>query len=96
MNSKERVFTALNRNEPDRVPTFEWDIDQSVVQALCPGGNSFDFVDTMSMDAVVVSPNYILEKIGENLYLVSNVQIYPEDRGISDSIKLAWKFVEQL
>ena len=35
-------------------------------------------------------------KIGENLYLVSNMQIYPEDRGVNDSIKLAKRFVDGL
>ena len=68
MNSKERVLTALKRLEPDRLPTFEWDIDKSVIHALCPGGSSFDFVKSMGLDAVVVSPNYQLAKIGKNLY----------------------------
>ncbi len=68
MNSKERVLTALKRREPDRLPTFEWDIDKSVIHALCPGGSSFDFVKSMGLDAVVVSPNYQLAKIGKNLY----------------------------
>lgn len=35
-------------------------------------------------------------KIGEKLFLVSNMQIYPEDRGVNDSIKLARGFVEGL
>jgi len=35
-------------------------------------------------------------KINEKLYYVTNAQIYPEDRGVSDSIKLAWNFVNQL
>ncbi len=35
-------------------------------------------------------------KIGEDLYLISNMQIYPEDRGVNDSIKLAKRFVESL
>ena len=35
-------------------------------------------------------------KIGKKLYLVSNAQIYPEDRGVSDSIRLAKNFVETL
>jgi len=34
-------------------------------------------------------------KINEKLYLVSNMQIYPEDRGINDTIKLICKFIEQ-
>ena len=35
-------------------------------------------------------------KISERLYLVSNAQIFPEDRGVNNSIKLAWQFSEQL
>lgn len=35
-------------------------------------------------------------KVGDKLYYVSNAQLYPEDRGVNDSIKLACKFVEQL
>lgn len=68
MTAKERVITALKRCEPDRVPTFEWSIDQNVIQALCPGASYFDFVDKMDLDACVVSPNYQLEKLGEGLY----------------------------
>lgn len=68
MTSLERVITSLKRSEPDRVPTFEWDIDKGVIQALCPGASHFEFVDNMDLDAVVVSPNYQMEKIGENLY----------------------------
>ena len=68
MNSKDRVITALGRYEPDRVPTFEWEIDENVIQALCPGSGYFDFIEKMDLDAVVVSPNYEIEEIGENLY----------------------------
>ncbi len=68
MTAKERVITALKRREPDRVPTFEWSIDQNVIEALCPGASYFDFLEKMDHDAVVVSPNYQLEKIGEGLY----------------------------
>ena len=68
MNSRDRVITTLRRQEPDRVPTFEWDIDQNVIQALCPGSSYFDFIEKMDLDAVVVSPDYQREKIGENLY----------------------------
>ena len=35
-------------------------------------------------------------QVGEKLFLVSNMQIYPEDRGVNDSIKLARRFVESL
>lgn len=35
-------------------------------------------------------------QVGDKLYLVSNMQIYPEDRGVNDSIKLVKKFVGSL
>ena len=35
-------------------------------------------------------------RIKDGLYLVSNVQIYPEDRGVNNSIELAQRFVKTL
>lgn len=56
MNSYERVMTALNREEPDRVPTFEWLIDQAVIAGMC-GSNCplEDFVEKMDIDGIVVT-----------------------------------------
>jgi xylulokinase len=34
MTGKQRVLCALRREEPDRVPTFEWIVDRSVCRAL--------------------------------------------------------------
>ncbi|MCP4290052.1 MAG: hypothetical protein GY792_37515, partial [Gammaproteobacteria bacterium] len=33
MNSKQRVVAALNREQPDQVPTFDW-IDEAVILGL--------------------------------------------------------------
>jgi uroporphyrinogen decarboxylase len=68
MTSLERVLTALNRQEPDRVPTFEWDIDQTVIEALCPGCDLFEFIEQMDLDGVVVGPDYRSEDLGNGLY----------------------------
>lgn len=35
-------------------------------------------------------------RINDRLFLVSGSQIYPEDRGVNNSIKLAWEFSEPL
>ena len=67
MTSKDRVLTALKGQEPDRIPTFEWDIDHHVIHALCPECEYFDFIDRMNLDAVVVSPNYESEIIEEDI-----------------------------
>jgi hypothetical protein len=33
MNSKQRILAALNREQPDRVPTFDW-IDETIILGL--------------------------------------------------------------
>jgi len=48
----ERVFTALERREPDRVPLFEGVIDPKVMDVLLPGCTYYDFVDWIGLDVV--------------------------------------------
>jgi uroporphyrinogen decarboxylase len=51
MNSRERVFAALERQEPDRVPVVEWVIDPHVMEGIYPGSTYLEFVDRMGLDA---------------------------------------------
>lgn len=67
MTSEERVLRALRRQEPDRVPHFEWVIDRRVREALCQGCKSHtEFAVRMGHDAVLVDPIYRKEQVGEN------------------------------
>ncbi len=69
MTSAERVMRVLRREEPDRVPHFEWLIDKRVREALCPGCKDHnDFAVRMGHDAVLVSPRFETERTGENLF----------------------------
>ena len=52
MNSAERVFAALRRQVPDRVPILEWFVHPRVIEALVPGGSWPDFVDALDLDAM--------------------------------------------
>lgn len=53
MNSAERVFTALRRQQPDRVPIIESVIDEKVRQALFPQAVEMGaFSDAIGLDAV--------------------------------------------
>ena len=52
MNSRERMCKALNRERPDRVPTFEYAIDGKVVEAICPGGTYADVVESLGLDGI--------------------------------------------
>ncbi len=52
MNSLQRVFAALERRQPDRVPFFECVIDQRVMEALLPGCDYFQFNEWIGQDNV--------------------------------------------
>lgn len=54
MISPERVFIALQGQQPDRVPLMELTIDPAIINALCPGGDIFDFIEHMDLDVVPV------------------------------------------
>jgi len=65
LTSAERVRRVLCREEPDRVPTFEWLIAKNVREALCPGCTSHnDFAVRMGHDAILVDPDFRKEQVG--------------------------------
>ena len=64
LTSAERVMRALRREEPDRVPTFEWLISRKVREALVPGCKSHnDFAVRMGHDAILVDPDFTKTQI---------------------------------
>lgn len=70
MTSEERIFTVLQRRQPDRVPHFEWLVDRRVRQALCPGSASYaEFALQMGHDAIIVDPLFKKERVGEHRWL---------------------------
>ncbi|MCL2742452.1 MAG: hypothetical protein FWE67_01225 [Planctomycetaceae bacterium] len=58
MTPKERLLTALQRGVPDRIPTFEWFIDDAVSQALCGSNDPVEVVERLDLDAVNIRPDY--------------------------------------
>ena len=60
MNSRDRVFAALERKEPDRIPLLEWSIDSKVIEAINPGCAYFDFLDRIGLDGVVLGYGHTL------------------------------------
>ncbi len=64
LTSTERVMRVLRREQPDRVPHFEWLIDKKVREALCPGCTSHnEFAVRMGHDAVLVGPDFAKEEV---------------------------------
>jgi uroporphyrinogen decarboxylase len=54
-NGLKRVLDALNRREPDLVPTMEIYIDPKVREAIFPGATYEEFIDYMDLDAIVIT-----------------------------------------
>ncbi len=70
MTSEERVLCVLQRQQPDRVPHFEWLVDRRVREALSPGcTDPIEFAVQHGHDAIIVDPIFKKEKIGEDRWL---------------------------
>ena len=69
MTSAERVLTVLKRQEPDRIPTLEWDIDPDFIKKMTGGGTYEDFVEQYDLDAVMSSPDYVKTPVGDDMLL---------------------------
>jgi uroporphyrinogen decarboxylase len=70
LTSEERVLRVLQRQEPDRVPHFEWLVDRRVRTALCPEAKSSnDFAVRMGHDAVMADPDFRKTPAGPGRWL---------------------------
>ena len=58
MTPKDRLLTALRRGIPDRIPVFEWFIDDAVSHALCGSTDPIEVVERLDLDAVNVRADY--------------------------------------
>jgi uroporphyrinogen decarboxylase len=65
----ERVLTALRREQPDRVPSFEWEIDEKLIESLLPGGSLLDFIEWTDLDGVSIFEDSIKNPIDANTYI---------------------------
>lgn len=68
MTSAERVMAVLRREEPDRIPHFEWIIDTKVRQAICPGSSTEEFTVRMGLDAMLTAPDFKSEQVAPNRF----------------------------
>ena len=65
MNSYQRVMTALERGEPDRVPIVEWAVSRKVIKALCPTAkDQTDLEEMLELDGVSTVAQF--SKVSEN------------------------------
>lgn len=78
MTSRERVFTALERKVPDRVPLFECVISDVVMDALLPGCDYYAFNDWIGLDVAGMN---------RSSWRRDNVKMIDEEKGL---FKDAW------
>jgi uroporphyrinogen decarboxylase len=70
LTSVERIKRVLSCEEPDRVPHFEWLVDQKVQQALVPGCKSpQEFTVRMGLDVILVDPHFWKKQVGDDRWL---------------------------
>jgi uroporphyrinogen decarboxylase len=86
LKSVERIMRVLRREEPDRVPHFEWLVDRRVRDALCPGCHDYiEFAVRVGHDAIIVDPAFRKEPAGPGRWRSEwgyVTQDTPEEHGI--------------
>jgi hypothetical protein len=65
----ERVLKALHREQPDHVPSFEWEIDEGLIESLLPGGSLLDFIEWTDLDGVSIFEDTEKTYIDENTFI---------------------------
>ncbi|HEA70045.1 MAG TPA: hypothetical protein ENI07_25020 [Desulfobacterales bacterium] len=65
MNSYDRIFAALNLEEPDRVPVFECSMAPNIIDALVPGGTIEDVAEKYDLDTIYHREAYQYEPVDE-------------------------------
>ena len=58
MTGHERIIAALERRQPDAVPTFEWFIDKKVTRALVGTEDILEAVEALDIDGVNIRADY--------------------------------------
>lgn len=69
MTSRERVLAALQRKQPDRVPTFEWVLHPRVMHDIAGTTSDLEFITKMDIDGVSISLNSHKTKLDDRHYV---------------------------
>ena len=69
MTGHERIIAALQRRQPDAVPTFEWFIDRKVTEALVGTGDVLEAVEALDVDGVNVRADYTRRPLSATDYV---------------------------
>jgi hypothetical protein len=68
MKPKDRIIKVLNREQPDRIPTFEWFIDRTVGKALTGSEDPIEIVEKLDLDGINIRADYQKEPIVDDTH----------------------------
>jgi uroporphyrinogen decarboxylase len=68
MNGTQRLCAAIRRETPDRIPTFEWFIDEAVGKTLTGSDNLLEVVDRLDLDGINIRPDYSKRFINPHIF----------------------------
>ena len=69
MTPKERIAAAVANLKPDKIPTFEWFIDESVGKALTGFSDAVEIVDALDLDGISVRATYVRNYTDSETYV---------------------------
>lgn len=65
MTGRERILTALRRQQPDCVPTMEWVLHPQVIKDMNSAQSDIEFAQKAELDGIAVSLDYTKETIDD-------------------------------
>lgn len=69
MTGKDRILTVLDRKQPDRIPTLEWDFYPDVIKAVADAESDIEFVQTMDLDGIAIWPDRRITAIDDKHFI---------------------------
>ena len=68
MNGTQRMCAAIRRETPDRIPTFEWFIDEAVGRTLTGSDDPLEVVERLDLDGINIRPDYAKRFIDTRIF----------------------------
>jgi len=68
MTAKECVLEALQRREPEWIPTFEWILNPDVMEAMTGTRDDMEFVERTGIDGIAIGTNMKHEFVDDKHY----------------------------
>jgi uroporphyrinogen decarboxylase len=69
MTSKQRVISVLNKQVPDKIPTFEWIINPDIIEKMTGQKSEIEFIKQFDIDGIAIGTDMKRERVDDKHYL---------------------------